>query len=35
MSFHKKYDAFDGKRLAAIYTVVDKLVVTQPVKKFH
>jgi hypothetical protein len=33
MSLHQKYDTFDGKQLAAIYTVVAKLVVTQPVKK--
>jgi len=35
MSLSKKCDTFDGKRLAAIYTVVDKQVVTQPAKKFN
>jgi hypothetical protein len=35
MLLHQNYDTIDGKQLAAIYTVVDKLVVIQPVKKFH
>ena len=35
MSLHKKYDTFDDKRHAANYTVVEKLVVTQPVMKVH